>query len=121
MALLLKTADRKYKRKKIIAIIDLYSSLSDKAVGHGCLVDISTGGASVESTIVFQKYQKIILNIPVSINERYSISGEVLRVENMPLHTYRYGIKFGRLKLREKLDLFRIVVPLLLKRKRLVS
>lgn len=118
MAYLIKSPDRKHKRKKIISIIDLYTSTSDLPVGQGCLVNISIGGASIETNIIFNKYQRIIMNIPISKKNRYSIGGEVLRVENMPLHTYRYGIQFGGLDLRERLELFRIVVPLLLKRKK---
>lgn len=114
----IKSPERKYKRKKIIAVIDLYTSTSDLPVGQGCLVNLSIGGASIESNIIFQKYQRVILNIPLSTDNRYSISGEVLRIENMPLHTYRYGIQFGELSIRERLELFRVVVPLLLKRKK---
>ena len=108
-----KSPDRKYKRKKILAIVDLYKSISDAPTGQGCLVNISIGGASIESNVVFQKGQYIILNIPISSENRYSIAGEVLRVQEMPLQTFNYGIKFKKLSLREKFRLFRIIRILL--------
>ena len=51
----IKAPHRKNKRKKILAVIDLYKSISDAPVGQGCLIDISYGGASIESTVIFAK------------------------------------------------------------------
>jgi hypothetical protein len=51
----IKAPDCKYKRKKILAVIDLYKSASEAPVGQGCLIDISYGGASIESTVIFAK------------------------------------------------------------------
>ncbi len=115
---LIKSPERKSKRRKIIAVVDLYKSASSPPVGQGCLLDISIGGASIESDVVFQELNYIIINIPLSSNSRYSIGGKILRVENLPLHTFRYGIKFGDLGLMDRLELFRKVVPLLLKKKK---
>ena len=116
MSELIKLPERKYKRKKILAVVDLYKSVSDSSIGQGCLMDISFGGAAIESNVVFQKRQHVIMNIPLSSRDRYSIGGEILRVQEMPLKTFRYGIRFERMSLRERFELLRIT-PLLLKNK----
>lgn len=111
----IKAPHRKNKRKKILTVIDLYKSISDAPVGQGCLIDISYGGASIESTVIFAKEQPIILNIPLSENDRYSITGKVLRIQKLSLQTYNYGIRFEKMSFMERLKLVMKVIPVLLK------
>ena len=97
---------RRYRRKKILAIVNLYHSSLESPSGTGCLVDMSLGGLCIEARAEFKNQDIVITNIPLSGGRKILIEGEVQWAHPMPLKTFRYGIKFRNLTGGMKLKLF---------------
>jgi len=105
-----KVLKRKYSRKKILALVNLYHASLQSPAGTGCLVDLGLGGASVETQAEMENTQIVLMGIHVSGKKTLLLSGEILWKVNMPLKTFRYGIRFMNMTrgMRFKLFFFKL-------------
>jgi hypothetical protein len=100
---------RKHSRFPANIVLDLYEPGSDMMIGKGYIVDISLGGAAMETGLNLGESAEIYMrfNLPPSV---IGARGIIVRKTQLMNNLYRYGVRysgmniFRRLRLRRRIN-----------------
>ena len=92
---------------RILIDVFLLGELSTRS--RGVISDISLGGMALETTEDLRLGDALILRFSLDAKNFFDLKGKILRKEKQP-GTLKYGIKFTKIGLIEKIRLNRYVV-----------
>ena len=83
------------RHKRLDTLVLLYVSSSETADKHGraALVNVSRGGAAVETQVKFEEKEKIVLRFTLPNKKIYIINGKICRAD-AKIGINVYGIQF---------------------------
>lgn len=84
---------RKYKRENTLSLLSIDSLTHIEKSGRAAVVDISIGGAAFESSVEFEKGEKVVLRFTGEWDRIQIIEGIITRVENR-IGVYVHGVEF---------------------------
>jgi len=87
---------RKYPRKSIVALCDIFAPDLGRILGKGCVTNFSRGGLSVVTATPIGRGRPVGINIS-GLGQKRWIAARVANVRNITEKSYSCGLQFDRL------------------------
>jgi len=89
---------RKYPRRSIVALCDIFAPDMGKILGKGCVLNFSRGGLSVVTSTHISRGRPVGISVD-GLHQKRWIAARVANVRNVTESVYSCGLKFEGLNL----------------------